>query len=148
MGYSFKAQPLSLNGINTSPLSVSMSVTPGANNTPMIGPEIGPDPRNAQCTIKLGDTPGMEGPNGIKYDFIFGFRFLLPAGRKYHILVMDMDTDLPLYESDVDGGGMVVGDRKYYLRYHVTITEDGAVIELRTENIKSVQEAYNVPQDS
>ena len=31
---------------------------------------------------------------------------------------------------------------------HVTITEEGAVIELRTENIKSVQEAYNDPQDS
>ena len=31
---------------------------------------------------------------------------------------------------------------------HVTVTEDGAVIELRTENIKSIQEAYNDPQDS
>ena len=31
---------------------------------------------------------------------------------------------------------------------HVTVNEDGAVIELRTENIKSIQEAYNDPQDS
>ena len=31
---------------------------------------------------------------------------------------------------------------------HVTVNEDGAVIEFRTENIKSIQEAYNVPQDS
>ena len=31
---------------------------------------------------------------------------------------------------------------------HVTVTEDGAIIELRTENIKSIQEAYNDPQDS
>ena len=31
---------------------------------------------------------------------------------------------------------------------HVTVTEDGAVIELRTENIKSIQEAYNDPQDT
>ena len=51
MGYSFKPQPISIAGINTAPLSVSMSVTPGANETPMIGPEIGPDPRNAQCMI-------------------------------------------------------------------------------------------------
>ena len=29
-----------------------------------------------------------------------------------------------------------------------TVTEDGTVIELRTENIRSVQEAYNVSQDS
>ena len=31
---------------------------------------------------------------------------------------------------------------------HVTVNEDGAVIELRTENIKSIQEAYNDPQDT
>ena len=31
---------------------------------------------------------------------------------------------------------------------HVTINEDGAVIELRTESIKSIQEAYYVAQDS
>ncbi len=124
MGYSFKAQPISIGGINTKPVPLSMSVNPAATaETPMIGPEIGPDPRNAQCTIKLGDTPGMEAPHGIKYDFIFGFRFFLPEGRRYHVLVVDMDTDLPLYENVLAGGGMVVGDRKYFLRYHVKISD-------------------------
>ncbi len=124
MSYSFKPQALTVGNYKTTPVDFSVSINPASTGgTPPIGPEIGPDPRNANCHINLGETPGIEGPHGIFYDFIFGFRFKFPAGRRYHVLVMDMDTDLPLYENVVDGGNMLVGDRKYFLRYHVKISD-------------------------
>ena len=73
-----------------------------------------------------GDIPGIptqDAVNGIKFDFNSGFRIYFPENNevKYHLRFVDADSNLVMYDSDVNNGTIITSTKKYYLRYHFDI---------------------------
>ncbi|MEJ5117957.1 autotransporter strand-loop-strand O-heptosyltransferase [Gluconobacter cerinus] len=68
--------------------------------------------------------PTQDGPGGIRFDFNDGCRVLLPAGN-WHVVLKDLDTHTVLFSEDVSQG-IVQSIKRYYLRYQIEITKDGA----------------------
>ncbi len=91
---------------------------------------IGPDPRNSTCTVTFDPIPVQVGGAGVRFDFAYGYRLLLPPGvsKKYKVKVFDLDSGLQLEEHDHRGGNWVVGERKYFIRYRIEIYRDGKLI--------------------
>ena len=100
---------------------ISVAPTVPQKRVPLLGPEIGPDPRNANCTIRLPRTPTQE-ENGVFFDFNFGYRVQCPAGVRCRVRVYDRESDLLLAEHVTEDGAMIVGERKYYIPYRLEVT--------------------------
>ncbi len=88
--------------------AVNLSATPARPPRPLLGPEIGPDPRNANCTIRLPSTPTQE-ENGVLFDFNFGYRVKCPEPCR--IRVYDDDTELLMAEHVVNDDRLILGER-------------------------------------
>ena len=110
----------------------SLSVHPGKKTEaapvraprPTAGPDIGPDPRNAEATVQLTSRPVFEAGGGVRYDFDHGFRIEMPPGNgRYRLKVCDLDTQTTLLEREAKGGELVTGERKYYIRYRFEVTD-------------------------
>ena len=100
------------------------------NAPPLIGPEIGPDPRSSiGARISMAERPLFKSESGIRFDFEFGYRVLFPEGNKqYKLRVYDMDSGMPLEEHMHKGGELVVGTNKYYVRYRLEAYSDGRLV--------------------
>ena len=113
------------------PSDLSFSVQPAAPapapspafQRPLFGPEIGPDPRNASQTILMAEVPTQQGPRGVRFDFCFGFRVMLPQEGigACELIVEDDDSGMPLFQGVLQPGQMAVGDRKYFIRYRMKL---------------------------
>lgn len=123
--YQFKNTPLVFNASMPGMLG-----TPSRKAPPPIGPDIGPDPRNSQCSVSIAERPVFEGEHGIRYDFAYGFRVLLPkCDDMFQVRVYDMRSGSMLSAHDVKGGSMLVGERKFFIPYHIEVhkkKEDGS----------------------
>jgi len=65
--------------------------------------------------------PTQAGPEGIRFDFNFGARVLLPeAGGPWKVRLSDRDTGNILYETAVPGG-WVSSAKHYYLRVRIEV---------------------------
>ena len=96
----------------------------GAGDAPRISPEIGPDPRNFKSMIHLIDLPAMEGEGGVRFDFNNGYRIVIPVSMPSCLLrVYDLKTQVLLEERELAPGKLVVGERKYFIRYRLEVIE-------------------------
>ena len=97
---------------------------------PLIGPEIGPDPRNSiGARVSMPETPLCTSECGIRYDFAFGYRVRFPAGNKKYLLrVYDLDSGVLLEEHPHNGGDFIVGNNKYYVRYRLEAYVEGKLV--------------------
>ncbi len=95
-----------------------------------ISADIGPDPRNSTCSVKFDPIPVHVGGGGVRFDFAYGYRLLLPPGvsKKYKVRIFDLDSGLQMEEHDHRGGDWVVGERKYFIRYRIEIYSSGKLI--------------------
>ncbi len=95
-----------------------------AGRRPLIGPEIGPDPRSGQALLKLSVEPVLPGANGVRYDFNHGFRVKMPPDdREYLLETWDLDSLLPLDRVVLRGGQTAIGNRKYFIRYRIEVSD-------------------------
>ena len=69
--------------------------------------------------------PTQTGPLGLRYDFNYGARLLLPPGL-WQVKITD-DSDNLLYGCET-GGGWVLGSKKYYLPFRLTVHEAGQLV--------------------
>ena len=102
----------------------SSDITIRQRNALSIGPEIGPDPRISLSKISLPALPAMEAECGLRFDFNNGYRILAPANLPPCLLrVYDMETQTLLDQRELEPGKLVVGERKYFIRYRLEVIE-------------------------
>ncbi len=74
----------------------------------------------------IPDEPVLSLPNGVRYDFNYGFRCLMPPAevpKKYRIEVADFDTHIKYADIVVQSGEWYFSKRKYHVNYGIRITE-------------------------
>jgi hypothetical protein len=65
------------------------------------------------------ELPTQAGPNGLRFDFNFGARVVVPDGRgSWRIRLSDLDTGNVLYETTVQKG-WVSSAKRYYIRVRI-----------------------------
>jgi autotransporter strand-loop-strand O-heptosyltransferase len=71
------------------------------------------------------DPPTQYGPNGIRYDFNYGARIMLPHnGHPWRVRLIDLDSGLLLYETEVSSGW--VGSSKCYaIKFRIEVWQNG-----------------------
>ncbi len=93
-----------------------------------IGPEIGPDAScNLQCHVEFETVPLLTAPDGIRFDFAYGYRILIPSNAvcNYDVRIFDMNSGLLLDRFNLKPGDLLVGDRKYFIPYRLEIYKEG-----------------------
>ncbi len=104
-------------------LAVNTPIAP----RPLLGPEIGPDPRNHNNPISMVSVPIFSGDNGILYDFNFGYRIKFPTDRNittYRLIIRDRKQNSLLSDTTHAPGETVIGERKYYIQYHIEVWDN------------------------
>ncbi len=98
--------------------------------TPLISPDVGPDPRNGVCSVTFDKVPSQIGANGIRFDFAYGYRILFPPGvqKKYQVSIYDIDSGMLIEQREQRGGDFIAGERKYFIRYRIEIRSEGKLI--------------------
>lgn len=66
-----------------------------------------------------------SGLPGVKLDFNFGARVLLPDDGEYRVRFTDMDTGSILYDGIVRNN-LITSNKKYYINFRVEIWKNGA----------------------
>ena len=78
-------------------------------------------------------TPTQAGPQGVRYDFNFGARVLLPnrASGQWRVRLRDLDTGNILFLSE-NQGAFVSSAKHYYVRFSIEVSaiEDGQETEV------------------
>jgi len=73
---------------------------------------------------KPPDTPVLEGPDGMRFDFNDGCRLLLPErGSPWKVRLRDIDTGNIIFETTV-ATGRVYSSKRYYVRFRVEVWKD------------------------
>ena len=104
--------------------SADFVIQQGAGDAPRISPEIGPDPRIFKSMIHLTDLPAMKAEGGLRFDFNNGYRIVIPVSMPPCLLrIYDLKTQMLLEERELAPGKMVVGERKYFIRYRFEVIE-------------------------
>ncbi|MDD3885659.1 MAG: autotransporter strand-loop-strand O-heptosyltransferase [Victivallaceae bacterium] len=95
----------------------------------LISPEIGPDPRNSNATVRLPDPPVCGEPDGVRFDFNYGCRLKMPPGDgEYEVTLYDLDSLVCLGYLKLRGGENWVADAKYFIRYRIEVRTGGKLI--------------------
>ena len=153
--YSIKTPALSVNtsGGNAyrfsadAPMAASLSVDrQRTNDVPPIGPDIGPDPRNAEATVAMPERPFFTDDDRIFYDFCHGFRILAPKGN-YRINAYDTESGMLLESYPYAGEKMLVGERKYYIPWRVDLCDakSGKVLFTHTFDCRYKEVSIVIP---
>ena len=109
------------NSLNVAPGTAPTASAAAPAHVP-IDPEIGPDPKNASCAVRFEDVPYYVGNHGIRYDFAYGYRIMTPAGDgDYQVRIYDLDSGMPLEQYELNGGQLLVGNRKFFVRYRIEV---------------------------
>ena len=77
------------------------------------------------------ETPTLEGPSGIRFDFNMGARVVLPARTEgdWQVRLRDLDTGNILFESK-NKGAFVASAKRFYIRFGVEVFDgDKPVLE-------------------
>ena len=73
-----------------------------------------------------GEVTRETGIPGVKLDFNYGARVLVPEGS-YRVRFTDLDTSSILYDAEASGA-LVTSTKKYYIRFRVEIWKDGTLL--------------------
>ena len=86
-------------------------------------PDIGPDHSKITTSVKFTMPPTQEAVDGIRFDFGFGFRVMIPANAigDYIVSFYDMTSGLLLEKHTLKAGDFLVGERKYFIPYRMEI---------------------------
>lgn len=100
-----------------------------------------------QSFVVAPDVPCiLDSESGIRYDFNYGFRVLLPEGGSYRVCFYDLDSGLVMYAMDVEGGKCVASARKYWSPIHFDIFKDGKTVLSHTFDCKGRHVLLNFPE--
>lgn len=69
--------------------------------------------------------PTQEAPNGILFDFCYGARVYFPPcaeEKTYHLKVVDLDSEVAIFDGTVKSGDYFVSPKHYYIRYGLQIS--------------------------
>jgi len=80
--------------------------------------------KKAYVSFDPGEVTGETGIPGVKLDFNYGARLLVPEGN-WRVRFTDLDTSSILYEADASNA-LVTSTKKYYIRFRVELWQDGA----------------------
>ena len=97
-----------------------ISVRPG--ELPPIGPEIGPDPRNAEAKVHIPQMPVVDAKKNIRLDFCHGARLRAPKGN-YIFRCIDMESEMVLEEYKYQGEKDILTERKYYIPWRIQLID-------------------------
>ncbi len=118
--YSFAAPAVDNFTLNTSALNTDRQAVP---EKPLIGADIGPDPRNAEATVSLPDIPSaVLGQKGLRADFCHGFRVYAPKGN-YIVKAIDLDSGMLMERYSYAGEKLLSGHLKYFIRWRLEVTD-------------------------
>ncbi|MBO4618971.1 MAG: autotransporter strand-loop-strand O-heptosyltransferase [Victivallales bacterium] len=134
MAFHYETNPtpsLSVGSTTARPIYTMASAAPsdlviqqGAWEATRVSPEIGPDPRISQSMVHLTEVPVMEMECGLRFDFNNGYRIASPAAMPPCLVrVYDLETQTLLDERMLKPGQMVVGERKYFIRYRFEVVD-------------------------
>jgi autotransporter strand-loop-strand O-heptosyltransferase len=70
--------------------------------------------------------PTQQGPHGLRFDFNFGARLLLPEGN-WAAQLRDLDTGNVLFETQ-RGGAFIASAKRYYVRFRMEAWQDGTSV--------------------
>ena len=110
------AQP----GIRVSAGAEPARVLPGAATIPSATAIV---TRDKPAYPRAAVTPTQAGPLGIRFDFNFGARVLLPEGH-WRVRLSDIDTGNVLFESE-NRGAFVASSKRWFVRFHLQISDLG-----------------------
>lgn len=88
-----------------------------------IGPDIGPDPRNANCRFLLPKVPTQEAIDGVRFDFNHGCRVFFPKGADYILRLGDNRSGLEILRRRFTGETGFVTDVKYHVDYKLELLD-------------------------
>lgn len=86
------------------------------------------------------DIPIMDGPDGIKFDFLNGLRIQLPkTGGNRHVTFCDADTGTVLFDQMCVPGSQVRSSKSYYIKFQIKISdaETGSLIWEHTLDLEN-----------
>jgi autotransporter strand-loop-strand O-heptosyltransferase len=96
------------------PARPAPAAAPASQSAPATPPEKPPYPPAAPV-------PTQEGPLGIKYDFNFGCRAVLPKGEHpWKVRLTDLDTGNILFETTFEQGSFS-STKRYYIRFKIEV---------------------------
>ena len=84
----------------------------------------------AQANLDQAPVPlNVIGPEGLQFDFNEGVRLWLPPG-KWHIRLLNLDTNTLITEEDNEGGTYALSEKKYYIRWRIEVRheKDGPLV--------------------
>ncbi len=94
---------------------------PANQSAPATPPEKPPYPPAAP-------QPTQEGPNGIRFDFNFGCRAVLPKGEHpWRVRLSDLDTGNILFETTFEQGSFS-STKRYYIRFKIDVWQQDKLI--------------------
>jgi autotransporter strand-loop-strand O-heptosyltransferase len=70
--------------------------------------------------------PAQWGPDGIRYDFNFGARVMLPDGQ-WRVRLRDLDTGNVLFENE-NGAALVKSAKRFYVRFGIEVWNRGELV--------------------
>ena len=80
--------------------------------------------RKTYVSFDAGPVTLDSGLAGVKLDFNYGARVLLPDDGEYRVRFTDLDTSSILYDA-VGRNALVTSTKKYYINFRVEIWKDG-----------------------
>ncbi len=95
-------------------------------------------PQKNYVSFAPGPVSLETGLSGVKLDFNYGARVLIPEGN-YHVRFTDLGTSSILYDADVSNA-LVTSTKKYYIPFRVEVWKDGQLalthdLDLKGRNV-------------
>ena len=111
---------------------------PASQSAPATPPEKPPYPPAAPV-------PTQEAPLGIKYDFNFGCRAVLPKGEHpWKVRLTDLDTGNILFETTFEQGSFS-STKRYYIRFRIEVWQQDKEILSHEYNAKDREVCIQFP---
>ena len=107
-------------------------------------------PSSSGSNIIYGSIPVLPTQNidgGFRFDFNSGIRVSFPEDGKYHLRFWNADTNVLIYDSDVNPNSIITGNRKYLVRWRFEISraEDRSVVVDYTMDLKGRNVVVQMP---
>ena len=80
--------------------------------------------KKTYVSFDAGPVTMDSGLPGVKLDFNYGARVLLPDDGEYRVRFTDLDTSSILYD-EVGRNALVTSTKKYYINFRVEIWKEG-----------------------
>lgn len=118
------------------PMSEENSQQADANTPATSNEATGGQPQKSYVHFDPGPVTLASGLKGVKLDFNYGARVILPDDGDYHVRFTDLDTSSIVYDADARGA-MVTSTKKYYIKFRVEVWKNGKLALTHDLNLKN-----------